>query len=83
MLHVLLRAIQAAQTYPEAIVTAIDISPLPPRPLPSNMRFLQLDAMETLPFETGSFDIIHVRFVFVHVRFLSESVDSAFNFLPS
>ncbi|KAG6861252.1 hypothetical protein C0995_002375 [Termitomyces sp. Mi166 len=60
-------AIQAAQTYPEATVIATDISPLPPRPLPSNVQFLQLDITEPSPFEPESFDIIHARFVFVHL----------------
>ncbi|KAG5351667.1 hypothetical protein C0989_005362 [Termitomyces sp. Mn162] len=60
-------AIQAAQTYPEATVIAIDISPLPSRPLPSNMQFLQLNVTESLPFEPENFDIIHARFIFVHL----------------
>ncbi|KAG5352453.1 hypothetical protein C0989_002163 [Termitomyces sp. Mn162] len=62
-------AIQAAEVYPEAIVNAIDKSALPPRPLPSNIRFMQLDVTESLPFEPASFDIIHARYVFVHVRY--------------
>ncbi|KAG5731581.1 hypothetical protein E4T56_gene3793 [Termitomyces sp. T112] len=60
-------AIQAAEVYPEAIVNAIDKSALPPRPLPSNIRFMQLDVTESLPFEPASFDIIHARYVFVHL----------------
>ncbi|KAH0584948.1 hypothetical protein H2248_008219 [Termitomyces sp. 'cryptogamus'] len=60
-------AIQAAQAYPEATVIAIDISPLPSRPLPSNMQFLQLNVTESLPFEPENFDIIHARFIFVHL----------------
>ncbi|KAG6875948.1 hypothetical protein C0993_006623 [Termitomyces sp. T159_Od127] len=32
-------AIQAAQTYPQAVVTAIDVTPLPRRPLPTNFNF--------------------------------------------
>ncbi|KAG6866005.1 hypothetical protein C0991_009677 [Blastosporella zonata] len=61
-------AIQAAKTYPDATVTAIDVSPLPPRPLPRNMQFLQLNVTEPLPFEPESFDIIHARFVFLHLQ---------------
>ncbi|KAG6910103.1 hypothetical protein DXG01_013156 [Tephrocybe rancida] len=62
-------AIQAAQTYPDATVTAIDISLLPPRPLPHNVMFHQLDATEPLPFEPESFDVIHARFVLIHLTY--------------
>ncbi|KAG5334166.1 hypothetical protein C0989_004230 [Termitomyces sp. Mn162] len=62
-------AIQAAQTYPKSSVIAIDISPLPSRALPPNTQFLQLNVTDTaLPFEQESFDIIHARFVFLHLR---------------
>lgn len=39
-------------------------------PLPSNIKFLRADVLEPLPFEPESFDIIHARFVFLHVRLL-------------
>ncbi|KAH0586578.1 hypothetical protein H2248_007803 [Termitomyces sp. 'cryptogamus'] len=62
-------AIQAAQTYPKSSVIAIDISPLPSRALPPNTQFLQLNVTDTaLPFEQESFDIIHARFFFLHLR---------------
>jgi len=38
-------------------------------PVPSNFQFQQLDILaEPLPWEPGSFDVIHFRFVLVHVR---------------
>ncbi|KAF9019977.1 acetyl-CoA synthetase-like protein [Hymenopellis radicata] len=37
------RAIQAAKLYPDADVLAVDMNPLPARPLPSNIRFQQLN----------------------------------------
>ncbi|KAF5382052.1 hypothetical protein D9615_004191 [Tricholomella constricta] len=61
-------AIQAAETYPDATVTAVDLSPLPPRPLPKNVTFLKLNIVEEeLPFEPASFDIIHTRFLLTHL----------------
>ncbi|KAF7346729.1 Methyltransferase str3 [Mycena sanguinolenta] len=62
-------AIQAAEAYPDADVLAIDINPLPARPLPSNVRFQRLDIMDPSPFAAGSFDIVHVRLVLRHVGF--------------
>ncbi|KAF8506469.1 S-adenosyl-L-methionine-dependent methyltransferase [Gautieria morchelliformis] len=60
-------AIQAAQTYPDAEVLAIDISPLPPRPLPENIKFQNVNVTQSLPFEPESFDIVHARFLLVHL----------------
>ncbi|GLB40649.1 putative S-adenosyl-L-methionine-dependent methyltransferase [Lyophyllum shimeji] len=60
-------ATQAARTYPDATVTAIDISEPPPRRLPENVVFQKVNVAETLPFEPESFDLIHARFVFVHL----------------
>ena len=38
-------------------------------PVPSNFQFQQLDILaEPLPWEPGSFDVVHFRFVLVHVR---------------
>ncbi|KAG5642892.1 hypothetical protein DXG03_001899 [Asterophora parasitica] len=61
-------AIQAAETYPNATVVATDISPLPPRPLPPNVRFQKVNIIEKeLPFKPGTFDIIHARLLFIHL----------------
>ena len=38
-------------------------------PVPSNFQFQQLDILaDSLPWEAGSFDVVHVRFVLLHVR---------------
>ncbi|EIM86234.1 S-adenosyl-L-methionine-dependent methyltransferase [Stereum hirsutum FP-91666 SS1] len=60
-------AIQAAKTYPHADVQAVDASPLPPRPLPSNLTFQRANIFEPLPFESQSFDLIHLRLVLFYV----------------
>ncbi|EKM50916.1 uncharacterized protein PHACADRAFT_212833 [Phanerochaete carnosa HHB-10118-sp] len=60
-------AIEAAQEFPHAHVTAIDISPLPERPLPPNITFQQVDITHQFPFERESFDIVHSRLVMMHV----------------
>jgi SAM-dependent methyltransferase len=41
----------------------------PCRPTPSNVRFQQLDILaDPLPWEGGSFDVVHLRFLLFHVR---------------
>jgi len=60
-------AIQAAKAYPEADVLAVDMNPLPARPLPSNVRFQDVNILEPFPFPAGSFDIVHIRFVLCHL----------------
>jgi len=60
-------AIHAAKDYPDAEITAIDISPLPERALPKNVKFTQMDACQSLPFEEESFDVVHARFVLMHL----------------
>ncbi|TFY75657.1 hypothetical protein EWM64_g8355 [Hericium alpestre] len=61
------RAIHAASTYPKAEVIAADKTDLPPRPLPSNLKFHKLNIMEPFPFEPESFDVIHIRLVLFHL----------------
>ncbi|KAI0746358.1 S-adenosyl-L-methionine-dependent methyltransferase [Daedaleopsis nitida] len=65
MRHVM--AIQAAQQFPTAQVIAIDLSPIPARPLPRNVIFQNVDITQPFPFEEGSFDIVHSRLVLMHV----------------
>jgi len=60
-------AIQAAKLYPDADVLAVDMNPLPSRPLPSNIRYQQLNVLQPFPFEAGSFDVIHIRLVLCHL----------------
>ncbi|KAA1469193.1 S-adenosyl-L-methionine-dependent methyltransferase [Dentipellis sp. KUC8613] len=60
-------AIQAAKQFPGAEVIASDISPIPPRPLPPNLRFERADLTQPLPFAPASFDIVHLRFVLAHI----------------
>ncbi|GJE90541.1 S-adenosyl-L-methionine-dependent methyltransferase [Phanerochaete sordida] len=60
-------AIQAAQTFPEADVVAVDINRLPERPLPPNVRFHQGDITHGLPFSPASFDVVHARLVMMHI----------------
>jgi len=60
-------AIQAANEFPNAEVLAVDLSPLPSRPLPPNMKFQILNILDPLPFEPETFDIIHERLVFMHL----------------
>ncbi|KAJ7153559.1 S-adenosyl-L-methionine-dependent methyltransferase [Mycena crocata] len=60
-------AIQAAKQFPDADVLAVDMTPLPARPLPSNLTFQQHNALEPFPLEAGSFDIVHARLVLCHL----------------
>ncbi|KAI0051437.1 S-adenosyl-L-methionine-dependent methyltransferase [Auriscalpium vulgare] len=60
-------AIQAATIHPTAEVLATDLSPLPNRPLPPNVSFRQLNILEPFPFDKESFDVVHTRFVLVHL----------------
>ncbi|KAF5353608.1 hypothetical protein D9758_013783 [Tetrapyrgos nigripes] len=60
--------IKAAETYPAAQVTAADMSPLPnDLNLPSNVTFKQMNFLESFPFKPESFDVVHMRFVMMHL----------------
>ncbi|KAI0313783.1 S-adenosyl-L-methionine-dependent methyltransferase [Amylostereum chailletii] len=59
--------IEAANTYPEAEVVAVDISPGPGRPLPSNATYVQRNILDPMPWPEASFDVIHCRFILCHV----------------
>ncbi|KAF9556101.1 S-adenosyl-L-methionine-dependent methyltransferase [Agrocybe pediades] len=60
-------AIQAALEFPSAEVIAVDINPLPNRPLPSNLTFKKANVTEALPFENETFDIVHARLIMMHL----------------
>ncbi|KAK7451168.1 hypothetical protein VKT23_012499 [Stygiomarasmius scandens] len=60
--------IQAAQTFPSAQVTAADMSPLPENlDLPSNVKYQQMNFLNPFPFKPASFDVVHMRFVMIHL----------------
>ncbi|KAI9464948.1 hypothetical protein BJY52DRAFT_1247386 [Lactarius psammicola] len=62
------RAIECAEYFPNAKVTAVDISPMLPRPVPSNFEFQHLNILaDSLPWEAGSLDVVHVRFLLIHL----------------
>ncbi|KAJ7683777.1 hypothetical protein B0H17DRAFT_941506 [Mycena rosella] len=61
------RAIQSAMQFPDAQVLAVDAAPLPDRIIPANVHFELLDLCAELPFEPGTFDIVHARLVMTHV----------------
>ncbi|KAI0065278.1 S-adenosyl-L-methionine-dependent methyltransferase [Artomyces pyxidatus] len=61
-------AIQVARKFPRSEVIAADLAvALPPVALPPNLRFLQMDITEPFPFKFESFDIVHARFVMIHI----------------
>ncbi|KAJ7648765.1 S-adenosyl-L-methionine-dependent methyltransferase [Mycena polygramma] len=71
------RAIQAATEFPEAEIFAVDVSPIPNREIPSNISFKLGDLTKTLDFETATFDIVHARFVMIHVPNAEEAIKRA------
>ncbi|KAF7345642.1 S-adenosyl-L-methionine-dependent methyltransferase [Mycena venus] len=72
-------AIQAAVQFPEAQVIAVDISALPKRQIPENLRFQLGDItnLQSSDFEEESFDIVHSRLVMTHVPNGEEAVKRA------
>lgn len=42
----------------------------PARPVPANFKFQLLNLVEELPFTSGSFDVVHTRFVLAHARLI-------------
>ncbi|KAI9451385.1 S-adenosyl-L-methionine-dependent methyltransferase [Russula earlei] len=61
-------AIECAENFPDAQVIAVDLNRMLPRSAPSNFQFRQLDILaEPLPLEADSFDVVHVRFLIIHL----------------
>ncbi|EJT99639.1 S-adenosyl-L-methionine-dependent methyltransferase [Dacryopinax primogenitus] len=60
-------AFEMAEQYPEAKVTAVDISPVNETHKPANCEFKQVNLMKDWPFEPESFDVVHMRFLLVHM----------------
>ena len=51
------------------------------RALPKNLKFFQMDVCQPLPFEDESFDVVHARFVLMHVSCKFRCVPMRFDFL--
>ncbi|KAF9063523.1 S-adenosyl-L-methionine-dependent methyltransferase [Rhodocollybia butyracea] len=61
-------SVETATTYPEAEVVAADMSPLPETlTLPSNVKYKQMNFLDPFPFHPGTFDVVHMRFVMIHL----------------
>ncbi|KAJ7049833.1 hypothetical protein C8F01DRAFT_723536 [Mycena amicta] len=56
-----------ALLFPHAQVLAVDLCSTPGQTYPSNVEFQQVDLTKEWPFEDGSFDIVHARFVLIHL----------------
>ncbi|KAK7039913.1 methyltransferase str2 [Favolaschia claudopus] len=60
-------AINVAKAHPGAEIIAADMNPLPDRPLPSNLQYKKVNALEPFPFPAGSFDVVHARLTMCHL----------------
>ncbi|KAJ7626852.1 S-adenosyl-L-methionine-dependent methyltransferase [Roridomyces roridus] len=70
-------AIQAANEFPVAQIAAVDLSPLPVRPLPENLHFALADISQPMPFEPRTFDVVHSRLVMCHILTVSQVKDAS------
>ncbi|KAJ7252810.1 S-adenosyl-L-methionine-dependent methyltransferase [Mycena rebaudengoi] len=62
-------ALQAAIQFPDAEIVAVDLAEPPNRnSFPANVKFHMVDLTADLNLEPGSFDLVHARFVLVHVK---------------
>ncbi|KAF5338455.1 hypothetical protein D9757_015230 [Collybiopsis confluens] len=61
-------SVEAATTFPSAQVIAADMSPLPETlSKPSNLSHTRMNFLDPFPFTPGSFDVVHMRFVMIHL----------------
>jgi len=60
-------AFEMAQQFPDAHVTAVDISPVNATHKPANCEYKQVNLTKDWPFAPESFDVIHMRFLLVHM----------------
>jgi hypothetical protein len=56
--------VEVANEYPDATVTGIDWNPIHRDDAPKNCDFLLHDLNDGLPYEDGSIDFVHVRYIF-------------------
>ncbi|KAF8210080.1 S-adenosyl-L-methionine-dependent methyltransferase, partial [Mycena galopus ATCC 62051] len=73
-----LGAIDAANDSPDSEVVAVDLFPtLEGLPLPKNINFQIVDVTQHLPFEQDSFDMLHARFVLMHLPNVRDTLERA------
>jgi ubiquinone/menaquinone biosynthesis C-methylase UbiE len=61
-------ALDMADQYPESEITGVDLSPIQPGWVPSNVQFLVDDVEQEWIFEPESFDYIHLRNLLPGIR---------------
>ena len=54
---------EVAEEFPSATVIGLDISPVTRTDVPPNCRFVTADLTKGLPFEDGTFDFVHSRYL--------------------
>jgi hypothetical protein len=54
---------EVGNEYPTTRVIGIDISPIQPNKVPSNVEFIMMDLTEGLQFNDGSTDLVQSRFI--------------------
>ncbi|KAJ6588692.1 S-adenosyl-L-methionine-dependent methyltransferase, partial [Mycena capillaripes] len=71
-------AIDAANDFPDTEVVALDLSPtLQGIPLPKNVSFKLADVTQSFPFEENSFDVVHARFLLMHLPNAKDVIERA------
>ncbi|KAJ6588701.1 S-adenosyl-L-methionine-dependent methyltransferase [Mycena capillaripes] len=70
--------IDAANDFPDAEVVAVDLSPtLQGIPLPKNVSFKLVDVTQSFPFKENSFDVVHARFLLMHLPNAKDVIERA------
>ncbi|KAL2017405.1 hypothetical protein VTK56DRAFT_2207 [Thermocarpiscus australiensis] len=74
-------AIDFADAHPHAEVIGTDISPIQPSWVPPNLRFEIEDATQPWTFRPGSFDLVHMRYLFGSIADWAELFRQAYRVL--
>ncbi|RFU28013.1 hypothetical protein B7463_g8319, partial [Scytalidium lignicola] len=74
-------AMQAADRYPSAEVIGTDISPVQPTMVPPNLTFEVDDLEAEWLYRPGTFDLVHVRFMFIAIKDYPAMLDQAYKTL--
>jgi len=70
-------AFEMAEQFPEAKVTAVDVSPVNESRKPANCEYKKVNLISDWPFEPESFDVVHMRFLLVHMPNWTELASKA------